>query len=163
MKLRRLLLVIAGLASSALAESFDIVGTVTGADGSIAQVGAKWFGDLSTGASCQMCYGGDPTGITDLEMIVFGAFQDEASDDLGPTNVEFDRSDLTLSFADTVSDPSILIFGHRFELWWPYFGTDNLMAFGTVEISEAPEPATIELTLLTVLAFSLFFGGFGTH
>ena len=164
MKLGRLLLVVAGLTSSALADRFDIVGTVTGADTGIPrnmQVGNKWFGDLSTGGSCQTCYGGDPTGITDLEMNVFGALQDESSDDLGPANVEFDRSDLALSFVDTVSDPSILIFDHRFDLWWPYFGApDNLMAFGAVEISKVPEPATVELTLLAVLAVRSLFRGF---
>jgi hypothetical protein len=104
---------------------------------------------------------GDPTGIADLEMNIFGALQDEGSDDLGPTNVEFDRSDRTLSFVDTVSDPSILVFDHRFDLWWPYFGaSDNLMAFGTVEISKVPEPATIELTLLAMLAVRSLFRSF---
>jgi hypothetical protein len=80
------------LAPSAWADRYEIQGTVTSTGGAIPpamQPGGKWLATLSTSGTCQSCSGGDPTGLTDLEMNIFGAVQGIASDDIGPANVEF--------------------------------------------------------------------------
>ena len=78
-------------------------------------------------------------------MNIFGAVQGIASDDIGPANVEFDRTDLTLDFVDTASSPSVLITAHRFTLWWPDFdGPDTQgTAFRQIDISKVPEPSSM--------------------
>src|SRR5215472_15945418 len=87
----------------AMADNYEIVGTVIVSDinGTLPgeptiNAGAKWFGSLTTDGVCQFCTGAWGAGLTGLEMKIFGSLEDLGSDDIGPSNVLFDRASLNL-------------------------------------------------------------------
>src|SRR5215831_17452144 len=101
-----------------------------------------WIVDHRWCLSVLHCAGG--AGLTGLEMKIFGSLEDLGSDDIGPSNVLFDRASLNLAFVDTTSSPSVLINGSGFTLWWPTFGIDaQATASGVVDFSKVPEPSTL--------------------